>query len=310
MKLKTTLIPISCLGLCGSIITPLTLTSCSNGGYIGRSFDLVKNFYPTVERHEHAILPLHEINEDYAATIIETPEVFVQDYMWGKCWSGFAFEQFLFWEQLLPYEHVEPRGDKDVLGAAKLIYSRDIETISNLIINKQEVTWNGVKWTFPTLSFTLDFLSEIRDIVFQDYYYEGELYSGSVNGYVSGTMKFYNVPFYIIPRTVATEDTVITYEVLSFEPFYEWMCGTEREIEPEKPLSWIIDLSVYSSISGQVTYSSGLTERIADDWRLIVSSDPDNPSWKYNNLTLRETVGMVFSSSYYLERVQLQREAN
>ncbi len=308
MKLKTTLIPVSCLGLCGSIITPLTLTSCGNGSAIGRSFDLVKNYYPTIERHEHAVLPLHEINEDYAKTIVENPEVFVQDYLWGKCWSGFAFEQFLFWQELIPGIRPLPSRNKYIIGSPKLIYTSDIEVINNLSIVDKKVVWDDVEWSVPLLSFTISFESKIKDIVFQDYYFEGLTYTGTINGFVSGKVEFLNVPFYIIPRTVTSEESGISLEVLSFEPFFEWMVGTESGIE-EKVQPWQIITSTYSSISGQVSYDFGITQRIADDWRLNVTSNQDTTPWKYDMLTLEETIGRVFSTSYYLEQVQLDRRS-
>lgn len=311
MKLKTKLIPLSSLGVFGTIVAPISLTSCGNGNTIGRAFDLAKNFYPTIECHEHELLSIHDINELYAKKIAEDPEVIVQDYLWSKSWTGFAFEQFLFWQKLIPGWISDPdTADKLIVAPPRDIYSSDIEVISNLEVEMQTAKWNGVDWTFPTLSFTLDYNSKILDTVLSQEYFGEMQATGYINGICSGKLTFYKVPFYVIERKIKSEEQEMTFNVLSFEPFYEWMSNTlpDGETIDKEPLPWIINTSSYSSVNGEITYLTGLTQRIADDWKLNEESTNENPSWVYDDLSLEVTVGRLFLSPYYLHKIQIKEE--
>ena len=66
MKTKIRLWPCACLSLLGINIIPLSLTSCANTKAEGRTFNLVKNYYPTVKKHDTEPLSLHNTNELYA----------------------------------------------------------------------------------------------------------------------------------------------------------------------------------------------------------------------------------------------------
>lgn len=307
MKIKTKLIPVCSLLSTTTMAVPLFAASCGTGNVIGKSFDLIKNYYPTIERHKEEKKNIYLINEDYANQLKVSPETFVQDYLWSKSWTGFAFEQFLFWQELLP-EKIEPPEDADKLIVAppKEIYSKDNEVISNLVIEWQTAQWHDNLWTFPTLSFTLKYESVIHDIILQDYYFGEEQISGYINGTTSGTIKFLHVPFYVILRTVKSEKLDVTTQVICFEPFYEWMAGIEPDMVPVEP--WRIETVSNSQVNGEVTFTTGLTQRIADDWTLNVVSDQDSPEWKYLDLSLENTIGCVFATPYYLSEMQVEEE--
>ena len=310
MKLKTKLIPLTSLGLIAASTMPFCLTSCGSNSVINKAIDLVQNYYPNIERHENATMTLHEAHDLYVQKITEDPSVFVHDYMWSKSWTGISFEQYLFWQKLYKYESNSNGDDVDrtVLGPAKDFYSEDMETISNLEITTQKVKWkhNGKEeeWNIPLLSFTLHFDSDIKQITLQDPLFSETIESCQVTGTVSGDISFYNVPFYLTLRIVQFQESKITSRVLSIEPFYEWMAKTEP-VEPENN-TWQIKTVVNSVLSGEVIYTTGLTQRIADDWTLNVTANHDSPQWVYEDLSLEETIGRVFSSSYYLEKIQVK----
>ncbi|MBQ0045349.1 MAG: hypothetical protein KBS35_00450, partial [Mycoplasma sp.] len=253
-----------------------------------------------------------EVHDIYCSKLQENLDVFAQDYYWSKSWAGTSFEQFLFWQQLIEDELEDTNNneinliDRDVLGAADSIYNKDIETIKDLSMTTQTVEWEESEWTIPMLSFTIKFNSDVRYILFRDLLIDDEPVSGSIGGKVAGEIKFYNVPFYIISRAVRSETSGIVQQIISFEPFYEWMCGDIGKKYPAP--HWRIETVVKSTISGEVSYSTGGIQTIADDWTLNVVSDENNNHWYYGQLSLEQTIGCVFTSSYYLEKVQMERE--
>lgn len=311
MKVKTKLLSLACLPICATCLAPLSMASCGAGELNGRAFDLIKDYFPKTEKAKAAVLPIHTINEMYADKLKENPETFIEDYLWSKSWTGFAFEQFLFWEKLLPNkpEQISNEADKVIVASPKEIYNKDVEVISNLNVKFETATWNEVKWTFPILSFTLKYDSIIHDIVLQEYYFGEEQISGYINGTTSGTIEFFNVPFYVIPRTIRSEKLDVTTQVICFEPFYEWMAGKTSEDIPDEPVNpWKITTVTNSQVNGEISFNTGLTQRIADDWTLNVESDETNPEWKYADLSLEITIGRVFETPYYLSGLQVEEE--
>lgn len=307
MKLTQKLIPLGSIAVLSASIVPFSLTSCSTDAYIGKGFDLVNNFYPDIERFqpEERLYGIKEIHHLYVDQLDQDITTFIQDYMWSKSRKGFSFEQYLFWRQLIkddfgPFLTPSNSADREVVGPAKDYYERDIETISSLSMTKETCSlgsWTG--WIIPRLSFTLNFESYIDDVTIdlRPYLDDGH---GYIDGTVSGEIAFHNVPFYCILRNVEVKEEgkkPIVYRVISFEPFYELM-------EAEGSDYWRIQTSVYSSLSGEITYSLGISQRVADDWRLNVLADNNTPDWKYGDLSLSETIGIVFTTSYYLDQIQ------
>lgn len=308
MKLKNKLIPLSCLSVGFTCIFPLTISSCGKANVVGRSFDLTKKYYPTIKSHAEGMGSVHTLNEIYSDQLKIEPETFVQDYLWSKSTTGFAFEQFLFWRELLQERWEEPTdADKLIIASPNEIYSSDEEVISHLEISYQTANWNGEDWTFPTLSFTLTFNSVIHEVMLKDYYFGEEQISGYINGTTSGSIKFLHVPFYVIPRTIKSYVHDVTTQIICFEPFFEWMAGIQTDIDKEVE-PWRIETVCNSQVNGEVIFTTGLTQRIADDWTLNVVSDQDNPVWKYADLTLEKTIGRVFETPYYLSKMQVGNE--
>lgn len=313
MKLKTKLAPIAGVGLIGVSLLPMSLSSCGRKTATDHSFDLVSNYYPTIERYqpETENLSAFDINQIYCAQLQRNLDTFTQDYYWSKSWTGIGFEQLLFWEKLL-HDELGPdakiyngQPDRIIAGPANAVYTKDVELISHLSMSTQNILWESKTWTIPLLSFTLKFSSDVHSILLSEKQLDDDQLSGSVGGKVNGEISFYNVPFYIRSRSVLSEITSITNQVISFEPFYEWMSG---QIESAPSIHWQIKTVVNSTINGEITYTTGTVQRITDDWIINVTADEKNPSWEYEELSLEKTIGCVFTNSYYLEKVRIGKE--
>lgn len=317
MRLKTKLIPVASLGLIASTIIPINATSCSkSNSAIGHSYNLVKNYFPTIERYTPEVrrIKIHDLNNIYFNQLQENLETFVQDYFWSKSWTGVSFEQFLFWEKLVndtldPYtNNIQNNDDVDriILGPVSDYYHEDIEIIKDVSMTAETVTWKNQEWKIPLLSFTLQFDSTVLPVFFREPAFGEEMLSGTVSGRVNGSVSFYNVPFYIAARTVMGQQTEIQNQVISFEPFFEWMSNDGSVSKPVP--DWKIKTVVNSTLTGEITYITGATQRVADDWIINVEANPQHPDWQYENLSLSNTIGCVFTNSYYLEKVQVEVE--
>lgn len=315
MKLKTKLIPLTGLGLATLAIAPISLTSCSKK-IIGKAFDLVKNYYPSFTKHEYAELTQHDVHDLYREEITNRPETFVEDYFWSKSWRGTSFDQYFFWDKLI-LDPTDPNAIRSrfCFGPAKVNYEYDREVISNLEISTQSVRiqhgdeW--VPWIYPTLSFTLEFDSKINQIILDKYYGQDDI-SGYLNGTANGKITFNNVPFHIKNERFESTNNkgeFIYFDAICFEPDTEWMFQRTTPLyEPTQPADWKIYTEVKSTISGEVKYSSGIQERVADDWTLAIEANSAHPEWQYENISLEQTIAKGFTSSYYLNNVKLIAE--
>ncbi|MCQ2956476.1 MAG: hypothetical protein MJ233_01005 [Mycoplasmoidaceae bacterium] len=81
MKLKTKLIPLASLAVMSASVAPISLTSCNTNPYIGRSFNVCKPFYPTIEKHAHGSFDRYTIHHDYVKQLKKDLTTFVQDFM-------------------------------------------------------------------------------------------------------------------------------------------------------------------------------------------------------------------------------------
>ncbi|XQP55900.1 MAG: hypothetical protein ACOQNY_00680 [Mycoplasmoidaceae bacterium] len=311
MKFRKKLLSFGMIGAVASAITPICLTtSCSSN--LGVTFDLTNNYYPTVERFmpepEYPYSP-NELHHIYLRKLTEDVNVFIQDYFWSKSWDGAAFDQFAFWrklllDQLLKTNNTSSNGvDKTIFGPAKNYYTKDYETISNLKLEKvlPDIKWGGQEWKVPFLSFTIKFRSNVKSMYIDLHELIETGGYAAVSGYVTGEINFYNVPFYIIIRTVQTYDSdrPITERVISFEPFFEIMSG-----EVPTPEKWQIRTNINSTISGEVSYDYSTVERIAADWLVNKTANNEEPDWTYDELSLHETIGCLFCSPFYLELIR------
>lgn len=311
MKFRKKLLSFGVIGAVASAITPICLTtSCSSN--LGLTFDLTNNYYPTTERFEPEeghTYTANELHHLYLNKLVEDVNLFTEDYFWSKSWDGAAFDQFAFWRKLMLDELLQTQSvpsnsvDKIIFGPAKSYYTSDYETISNLRIEKvvEQVDWQDQKWDVPFLSFTLKFRSNVKSMYVDLHELIETGGFAAVSGYVTGEINFYNVPFYIIIRTVQTFDTErpITERIISFEPFFEMMKGEVPTTE-----RWQIKTNINSTISGEVTYDYSTVERIAADWLVNKIANNDEPDWIYDELSLHETIGCLFCSPFYLVLVK------
>lgn len=311
MKLKKKLLSFGLIGAVASAITPICLlTSCSSGFAV--TADLTNYYYPTTERFQPTkqTYTANELHGLYLEKLEEDVDIFAEDYFWSKSWDGAAFDQFAFWRKLLLDELLQTNNtpsngvDKIIFGPAKNYYTKDYETISNLKLEKvvEGVQWKTETWNVPLLSFTIKFRSNVRSMYVDLHELIETGGFAAVSGYVTGEINFYNVPFYIIIRTIQTYDTEerpITERVISFEPFFEMMSG---EIETGE--RWQIITNVNSTITGEVTYDYSTVERIAADWLVYKIANNEEPDWTYDELSLHETIGCLFCSPFYLELVR------
>lgn len=319
MKMKAKLIPLTSIAIMSATIAPISLTSCNTDVYIGRSFNVCKPFFPTVEKHKAASLTVELVNNTYAEQLKKDPTTFVQDFMWSESTVGDAFEQFLFWEKLLnkptPNENKlesTPIGyiTRDVIGDPNNTYEYNNFVISGLDISFEQLVWDHQGWTIPRLSFTLSFNSKINETYFSEKF--GQDYvSGYLNGLCNGTIKFYNVPFIITSKFAYYRNLDYAIKVNSFEPFALWM--SPKSFDPTKAPTqdigyWSIKANIVSTLSGEIIYSSGVTQRIADDWVLYKEADNDKPDWTTagaDRVGLYNTLTSLFTSSYYLQSVTI-----
>lgn len=319
MKLKTKLIPLTSLSLISTTTIPLCLTGCGNSTAMNHSFNLVDLYRPTIERYNQGDNRLSnwKANEVYMEQLDRNLDTFVQDYMWSKSWSGLSFEQFLFWQLLITdieqshnIDFDDPNTDPElekvdrvVVGPSQDWYETDVEIIQDLEYTPDSVVWNNEEWRVAMLSFTLKFQSYVQPVIVSDAETREKQVSGYVDGEIAGEISFYNVPFYVRNRTIWSQYSELVTQVISVEPFYEWMTGDSSISKPAP--DWKIRTLIKSNISGELVYVSGTTERVANDWTLNVESDKNNPSWKYGVLSLEENIGCLFCSSFYLEHVQI-----
>lgn len=323
MKLKNKFIPLMGLLTSGTVVVPLSLSGCGSNTAMNHSFNLVNQYRPTIKRYQpemgHEKMTVHDINEEYMNQLNKNLDTFVQDYMWSKSWSGLSFEQFLFWQKLVEdveYEqHIEfddpvpkPKENVDrvVVGPVQDWYKKDVELISHLEYTPCCVNWNGVEWHVAILSFTLKFESDILPVRVSESEAAEQKVNGYVDGKVSGEITFYNVPFYVRARTFWSQSSDLVNQTKSVEPFYEWMSGADEETFDKPVPNWQIKTLVKSSIAGEIEFASGVVQRIANDWTINIAADNEHPEWKYGNLSLSETIGCIFSGSYFLEQVQIK----
>ncbi len=327
MKIKTKLIPlVSTVITCASIV-PTTLTGCSTG-YIGHSFNVCKPFYPIIQKHECEELSRFNAHEDYTQQLQKDLTTFVQDFMWSQAMVGDSFEQFLFWVKLLedfpaPNSNAEasfPFERREVTGLPSDTYDYNNFVISNLSMRIQEINWLENKWHIPRLSFDLTFNSRISDIYFQETLGKDMVVTGYLNGLCNGNITFYDVPFIITSKIAYYSRDDYDMRIISFEPFAYWMDKDGSDFKdfrehgsyqpPEEDLGyWSIKTNIISTLSGELIYTSGLTQRIADDWLLNINANNEQPEWHVGNIGLYNTLTSIFTSSYYLQEVTLEREA-
>lgn len=302
MKLKTKLIPLTGLSLLGTTIVPLTLTSCGSGKATGNSFNLVKNYFPTIQRHDADITYISDVNNIYVEQLLNNPDTFTQDYLWSKSWMGAGFNQFAFIDQIIPDDPTpipEPPAIY-VHGIPSELYQYDREIISNLSIHTtRHKDGSQLSWSQAVLSFTLKFDSEVLTKISEEPFIK-EGTDGYVNGHVSGEINFYNVPFVIKQRFIQYKDKT-TISPLSFEPDYGWMIKDPAEtgLEP-----WKIKFYIASTISGEITSELGYVERIANDFVFLGEATPESYYWPEYRMDFGDITKM-FSSSYYLERIRV-----
>lgn len=309
MSLKSRIIPLSVLACAPIISMPLTLTSCGSNDLINNVRDLTRNYYPKFEKHESTILPIHKIHDLYLEKLLEEPEIFIDDYFWSRSWEGTTFEPFQFWRLLVPdVSRTSNAVEKMVVGPSKNWFQYDNELFSNLEITTQSAEMDGESWTFPTLSFTLTINSKVKDSVF--IYEHGSQYvNGYLNGNVSCKLEFTNVPFILRVRSYAIEGQSFSNMVFSFEPFGEWLEKIVYHTPTTRPQPWKVNLSITSTVFGELTYSTGMVERVADDYDFNALSDEEKPSWTYGSLlSFSNTVCCLFSSSHYLEAISCKED--
>lgn len=288
MKLKTKLIPLTGLALMGTTVVPLTLTSCGNNSIIGSAFNLTHYYYPIIERHTTDVLPLDEIKKIYIEKLEEDNTVFVQDYMWSKSWLGTSFNQYALWETLLPSH---PVHEDFHCTSAHDLYEYDNESISHLSMHLQD---NDKGEQEMTLSFTLKFNGQILSNILEQTYLQGDT-TGYVYGYASGEINFNNVPFTLRKRDIYYKEYTTPIEVLSFEPDVSFIRSGLTE-------DWSINFYIACSISGEIQYNTGLTERIANDLIFAEKANIDNLFWTEYGFGFDKLTNL-FSSSYYLQKV-------
>ncbi len=280
------------------IMTPMILTSCSSKDATGHAYDLSKFYYPNIERHVSGKYVDEEINEIYTKQLQENLDTFTQDYLWSKSWTGSSFNQYAFLKEILPKHVYIPSVAID--GSSSDLYKSDKEVISNLSMHLQH---RSKTLTDPTLSFTLKFESNmLPNIMIRQY---DEDATGYVNGHISGEIKFNNVPFHINNRVVnyiiGDGPEYETTSVLGFEPDIDFMLGTPSAhvLECEK---WEIDFYVFASISGELTYNTGLVRRIACDYTFSEIAKPNQTYWPKHFKHFYDLTNL-FTSSYYLQRI-------